>query len=58
MKAGEKFIIKSGAKDEKNRTQMAGAYASPIKFFGYSKTTPLGIQNKLNNYDAVANGIA
>lgn len=38
-------------------TQMAGAYASPIKFFGYSKTTPLGIQNKLNNYDAVANGI-
>ncbi len=39
-------------------TQMAGAYASPIKFFGYSKTTPLGIQNKLNNYDAVANGIA
>lgn len=37
---------------------MAGAYASPIKFFGYSKTTPLGIQNKLNNYDAVANGIA
>ena len=39
-------------------TQMAGAYASPIKFFGYSKTTPLGIQNKLNNYDAVADGIA
>ena len=38
--------------------QMAGAYASPIKFFRYSKTTPLGIKNKLNRYEAVANGIA
>lgn len=38
-------------------TQMAGAYASPINLFKYSKTAPLGIQNKLNNYDAVANGI-
>ena len=38
-------------------TQMAGAYASPINLFKYSKTAPLGIQNKLNNYNAAANGI-
>ncbi len=38
--------------------QMAGAYASPIKFSKYSKTAPLEVQNKLNKYDAVANGIA
>lgn len=36
---------------------MAGAYASPINLFKYSKTAPLGIQNKLNNYNAAANGI-
>ncbi len=38
--------------------QMAGAYASPIKFSKYSKTAPLEVQNKLNQYEAVANGIA
>ena len=37
--------------------QMAGAYASPINVFRYSKTSPLEVQNKLNKYDAVANGI-
>ena len=37
--------------------QMAGAYASPINLFKYSKTAPLGVKNKLNKYDAVANGI-
>ena len=38
--------------------QMAGAYASPINLFRYSKTAPLEVQNKLNQYNAVANGIA
>ncbi len=38
--------------------QMAGAYASPVHFLGYSKTAPLRIQNKLNNYNTAANGIA
>ena len=37
--------------------QMAGAYASPIKLFRYSKTAPLGVKNKLNKYNAAANGI-
>ena len=37
--------------------QMAGAYASPINVFRYSKTSPLEVQNKLNQYNAVANGI-
>ena len=37
--------------------QMAGAYASPINLFRYSKTAPLEVQNKLNQYNAVANGI-
>ena len=37
--------------------QMAGAYASPINLFRYSKTAPLEVQNKLNNHNAVANGI-
>ena len=37
--------------------QMAGAYASPIKLFRYSKTAPLGVKNKLNKYDAATNGI-
>ena len=39
-------------------SKMAGAYASPINVFRYSKTAPLEVQNKLNKYDAVANGIA
>ena len=38
-------------------SKMAGAYASPINLFKYSKTAPLEVQNKLNKYDAVANGI-
>ena len=37
--------------------QMAGAYASPINLFKYSKTAPLGVKNKLNNYGAATNGI-
>ena len=37
--------------------QIAGAYASPINLFRYSKTAPLGVKNKLNKYNAVANGI-
>ena len=37
--------------------QIAGAYASPINVFRYSKTSPLEVQNKLNQYNAVANGI-
>lgn len=37
--------------------QMAGAYASPINLFRYSKTAPLVVKNKLNNYNAAANGI-
>ena len=37
--------------------QMAGAYASPIKFSKYSKTAPLEVKNKLNKYNAVTNGI-
>ena len=37
--------------------QMAGAYASPINVFRYSQKAPLEVQNKLNQYNAVTNGI-
>ena len=37
--------------------ESAGAFASPVKFFRYSKTAPLTIQNNLNKYNAIANGL-
>ncbi len=53
-------VLAQGLQENSTTTtviQMAGAYASPINLFKYSKTAPLGIQNKLNNYNAAANGI-
>ena len=54
-------VLDEGLRENPKATmiaQMAGAFASPIKFFRYSKTAPLSVKEKLDKYNNIANGLA
>ena len=54
-------VLDEGLRENPKATmiaQMAGAFASPIKFFRYSKTAPLSVKGKLDKYNNIANGLA
>ena len=54
-------VLDEGLRENPKATmiaQMAGAFASPIKFFRYSKTAPLSVKRKLDKYNNIANGLA